>query len=339
MLQALLGGIELAIDEVADLPDVRANLELALQAGRRGARLASHLLSLSRRQTLSPRPLDLPPLLAELARTLRRTLGRDIAVQTEVAAGLPAVLADAAHLDAALLNLAINARDAMPDGGTLRIEARVADGQALVAVTDSGGGMTPEVLARACEPLFSTKGANGSGLGLAMVRDFVRQSGGRLHIASTPGQGARIEFSLPLASHPATPEPSRTPQPLRGHGLILVIDDEPDVGRVAATFLRKAGFDVVTAGDGRAALASMAQGHAFDALVTDFAMPGLNGADLVSAARELQPGLPALVITGYVGAEGLDRLPPGVTILRKPFQRQDFVSKIMALVENVPLPA
>ena len=199
--------------------------------------------------------------------------------------------------------------------------------------------MTPEVLAQACEPFFTTKGANGSGLGLAMVQDFARQQGGGgLHIASTPGQGTRVELRLPLAPHTATPNPPRVLQQARGRSRVLLIDDEPDVARVAAAFLRKAGFDVTTAGSGGEALAGLGQGRAFDVLVTDFAMPGLNGTDLVSAARERQPGLPALVITGYAGAESLDRLPADVAILRKPFERRDFVNTVNALIESVSTP-
>lgn len=334
VLQVLLGGIENAIDEVADRPEVCADLELSLQAGQRGARLTSHLLSFSRQQILSPAPLDLSPLLKNLSRTLMRTLGHDIAVRVEIASNLPYALADAAHLDAALLNLALNARDAMPQGGELRIAAHTRNGHIVVSVTDTGEGMTPDVLMHACEPFFSTKGLNGSGLGLSMVQGFARQSGGELNIRSTPGQGTRIEISLPSTAQNTLASRTVKTAPVRGQGRVLVVDDEPDVGRVTAVFLRKTGFEVVLATDANAALYELGAGLAFNALVTDYAMPGMNGADLVLCAREFHPLLPALIITGYAGAEGLDALPSDVAILRKPFQREDLACRVKELIEN-----
>lgn len=337
VLQALLGALELAIDDVADLPHVRTELEFALQAGQRGARLTSHLLSFSRQQVLHPAALQLPKLLAELSRTLERTLGHEISIRIDVADDLPLVLADAAHLDSALLNLALNARDAMNEGGTLRIEGFAAGDQVVIAVEDSGEGMTPETLVHACEPFFSTKGAKGSGLGLSMVQGFARQSGGELRIQSTLGEGTRIEIWLPTARQPAAIAPAPKAQQLRGHGRILVVDDDLDVGRVTTSFLQRSGFDVVAVSNGTEALTMLAGSLRFNALVTDYAMPGINGADLVIQARELQSVLPALVITGYAGAEGLDRLPSNTTILRKPFQREDLVREIKRLVEAVTL--
>src|SRR3984885_1346128 len=177
VLQILLGGLELAIEDTTLSCETHSNLELALQAGERGARLTSHLLSFSRQQVLRPTAVELPGLLQKLVRTLDRTLGSDVTVRLDVKPDLPYVLADAAHLDSALLNLALNARDAMPAGGLLRIEAYAADEQVVIAVTDTGKGRAPEVLAPACEPFFSTKGADGSGLGLSMAHGFARQSG------------------------------------------------------------------------------------------------------------------------------------------------------------------
>ena len=337
VLQALLGGLEIAIEDVADQPDVRAELELAMQAGQRGARLTSHLLSFARQQDLRPTALELPKLLRELSRTLGRTLGRDVAVRFDMPLDLPPVLADAAHLDSALLNLALNARDAMPRGGELRIEASAQPGQVLIAVSDTGLGMTAEVLAQACEPFFTTKGVKGSGLGLSMVQGFARQSGGELRIQSAIGAGTRIEILLPIAQQsPVAPVP-QTPQYARGEGRVLVVDDDADVGRVTAVFLRKAGFEVVVTSGSNEALVHLGADPsplAFDVLVTDYAMPGMNGADLVMQAREQRSGLPAMVITGYVGAEGLDRLPSDMVILRKPFQREDLVRKVKALIDG-----
>lgn len=334
VLQALLGGLELAIDEVQDLPRVRTELEFALQAGQRGARLTSHLLSFARQQKLHPTAFELPRLLGELSHTLERTLGRDVLIRIDTSPGLPLVLADAAHLDSALLNLALNARDAMPHGGELLIEARAVGELVVIAVSDTGAGMAPDVLAQACEPFFSTKGAQGSGLGLSMVQGFARQSGGELRIQSAPDQGTRIEIWLPVAQQPAASAPAPRVQQARGRGRILVVDDDLDVGRVTSAFLCKAGYDVITVGSGDEALAKLSANLLFDALVTDYAMPGMNGADLVKSS----PSLPALLITGYAGAEGLDCLPPNVTILRKPFQREDLVSRVKGLIEGATPP-
>ena len=337
LLAALQGNLELALDEGVEADEMREHVRLALEAGRRGERLTGHLLSFSRQQALRPEPLDLPPLLEDLSRTLSRTLGRDVALRVEARPGLPHALADAAHLDAALLNLALNARDAMPDGGELRVEAYPDGGRVVVAVSDSGAGMAPEVLARACEPFFTTKGLKGSGLGLSMVQGFAQQSDGALNIRSEPGRGTRVELSLPAAA-PAAAAPAPARERPSGRGRVLVVDDEADVGRVACAFLGKAGFAVAAAGGADEALAVLGAAPDFDALVTDFAMPGMNGAELVLRAREVRPGLPALVITGYAGAEALERLPADVATLRKPFRREDLARKVKELVEGAAGP-
>jgi CheY-like chemotaxis protein len=326
------------IEELADRPDLRADLELALQAGQRGVRLTSHLLSFSRQVVLHPTALVLPPLLEQLSHTLARTLGRGVTIRVEVAPALPHVLVDAAHLDSALLNLALNARDAMPRGGELRIEASVAAGQVVITVTDTGEGMTPEVLAHACEPFFSTKGENGSGLGLASVKGFVHQSGGELRIQSTRGQGTRIELSLPAAAAPAVLAPIAKALPVRGKGRILVVDDDVDVSRITKIFLQRAGFDVTTATGGADALRELSVSPRFDALVADYRMPGMNGAELVLKARELHDDQVVLVMTGFASQDWQRRLPPGVATLRKPFQREELVEKINGLLAKCARP-
>lgn len=336
VLQVLLGGLELAIDGLTDRPLVRADLETALQAAQRGARLTSHLLSFSRQQALFPERMDLAPLLTQLEGTLKRTLGHRIEVTLSVSPDLPQILVDVSHLDAALLNLALNARDAMPAGGTLHIDARAVLGELVIAVSDTGEGMTPEVLALACDPFFSTKGAKGSGLGLAMAQGFARQSGGELRIRSTPGEGTQVEIWLPTAplfeAVPVAPKPFS----VAGTGKILVVDDDPDVLRLTAAVLRKSGFEVTTAGNGGAAIAELRAGHSFEVLVTDFAMHGIDGAELARLARELQPALPILVMSGYAGNQGMERLPAGVSILRKPFRRAEIVRQIRDMVAGEP---
>ena len=334
VLQVLLGSLELAIGKLEDRSDVCATLERALHVGQRGARLTSHLLSFSRMQALRPTTVELPPLFAELSHTLEHTLGQDIAISIDTAPGLPPVLVDATHLDAALLNLALNARDAMHHKGKLRIEATATGEQVVIAVTDTGEGMTPEVLSHACEPFYSTKGTMGSGLGLSMVQGFARQSGGELRIQSATGQGTRVEIWLPKAVRPTVAAPALRAKPLRGSGRLLVVDDDLDVGGTTAALLSEAGFDVTMVGGGRDALDAMGASLDFDALVTDYVMPGMNGGDLVLQARALHHDLPAMVITGYATAEGLERLPSDVTILRKPFQREEIVRRINVLVKG-----
>jgi PAS domain S-box-containing protein len=333
VLQTLLGGLELAIEGVADRPEVLADLEFALQAGQRGARLTSHLLSFSRKQMLLPAPLDLAPFLQQLVATLRRMLTRSIRIDVQAAANLPPVLVDAAQLDAALLNLGLNSRDAMPTGGELRFEAYQAQGQVVVAVVDTGEGMTQEVLAHACEPFFSTKGANGSGLGLAMVEGFTRQSGGELQIRSERGRGTRIELWLPSGSGAAIPDAKRTARPTRGQGKVLLVDDDVQVGKVAGAFLRRAGFEVTLVENGNEALHELRAEVPFDVMVTDYDMPGMNGAELALYARELHPGMATLVITGYSDSDRFDHFLHDVEIIRKPFNREDLVRRVGKLID------
>jgi PAS domain S-box-containing protein len=335
VLQALQGSLELAIAEVGSLPSVRSDLELALQTVERGARLTSHLLSFSRQQALHPVSSDLKSLLTGLWTTLSRTLGHSITVHLNLPPELPSVFADVAHLDAALLNLALNARDSMPQGGQLWVEARTSDNQVVITVADDGAGMTPEVLAHACDPFFSTKGPTGSGLGLSMAQGFVRQSGGELRIESILGKGTRIELWLPAGEGvPPPAQADRGSQEAAANARILVVDDDSEVARVTTAFLRKAGYHVTTVTSSSEAMATMNLGLKFDALITDYAMPGMSGADLIVQARELQPGLPALVMTGYVGAEGLSNLSAGVAVLRKPFHRIDLVQGVADLVKK-----
>lgn len=334
VLQALLGGLTLAIGEVG--PGVRKDLELAAHLGQQGRRLINDLLSFSCHQMLRPAASSLPSVLEELSRTLGRSFGRDVWVRVEAPPGLPPVLADAAHLDAALFNLALNAREAMPYGGELRIEAYAEGGRVVVAVSDNGGGMAPGVLARACEPFFTTKDVPGSGLGLSMVYGFARQSGGGLRIWSRQGEGTRVELLLPAAPSPVA-DATRS-----ASGRVLVVDDQPEVRRVTAALLRKAGFEVTEACSGGDVLdVVMLSGPRFDVLITDYAMPGMDGVELVLQARETRPGLPALVISGHIGARqygsgsGLEHLPADVEVLRKPFQQADIVSRVKRLIEGI----
>jgi CheY-like chemotaxis protein len=228
----------------------------------------------------------------------------------------------------------------MPGGGHLRFAAAPghqaarpaeldADG-AYVALTvsDDGAGMDEATLARACEPFFTTKGLNGTGLGLASVQGFVRQSGGELRITSTPGQGTRIEIWLPVAvaavraeMRPAVPRTAATAR-------ILLVDDEPGVREAVAECLETAGFRLEVTADAEAALRVLQSRGPFDALVTDFMLPGMDGADLVAEARHMYPGIATLVNTGGAATDGLRDLPADTTVMHKPFRREDLIERV-----------
>ncbi|CAH2603984.1 Histidine kinase [Rhodovastum atsumiense] len=341
MLEAeALGGLP-----EGDPPTLRPASEI-LNAAQRGAELTRRLLAFARQQPLRAQMIDLVTLLPDVAELLRRTLGGNIEVGLVVAAGLWPTEADASQLQDALLNLAINARDAMPQGGRLDIAATNARLDALAAraaelapgdyvalsVADTGSGMAPEVLERAMEPFFTTKppGA-GTGLGLSMIYGFVRQSGGQLELASAPGQGTTVRLLLPRAAAgvtalASTAEGQAMPPP-SGRGHILLVDDNAALRQVLTRQLTALGYQVHPAGSGMAALAVLRGGARFDLLFTDEVMPeGMSGSALAAVAREIQPGLKVLFTSGFLHlAEGLaDRHP----VLPKPYRLADLAAKL-----------
>jgi PAS domain S-box-containing protein len=346
LLQAMMGSLELLLDVVADQPDMRECAEGALRMGERGARLTHHLLAFARKQVLKPRALELPELLNDVGHTLRRTLGPHIAIPIEIAPDAPLVFADPGQLEAAVLNLALNARDAMPRGGTLTIETFEAGPLVLnpledsiprryvvLAASDTGTGMSPETLAKATEPFFTTKGPKGSGLGLSMVHGFARQSGGDLRVHSRLGEGTRVEIWLPLAEPGGAVAAVARPQPSANAGRVLLVDDETEVLVTLGSFLRGAGFTVHTVRTGDEALRTLAAGLAVDVMVTDYAMPGLDGMELIGQVRQVHAALPVLVVSGYSDAERLEGQAPGIRVMRKPFRRLALVQEVSALIE------
>jgi PAS domain S-box-containing protein len=364
LLQAQMSSLELLMDEVMDSSAAREYAELSMRSAERGAQLTHHLLAFARKQVLQPKPVRLKPLLSDLAGVLRRTIGPHIDIGVACDDTVPAAYADPGQIELALVNLAVNAADAMPAGGQLRISATPAQGHderhdgrsgggpageapegdapeglargdyVVLAVTDNGAGMPAETLAHACEPFFTTKGVNGSGLGLSMVQGFARQSGGDVRIISATGHGTRVEIWLPQAME-QVPAASPAPAPRRqGSGRVLLVDDAPDVLLTASVFLEDAGFDVVRAATSNHALVALAAGEHFDALVSDYAMPGLNGTDLILRALRLQPSLSALLITGFAEVAGIDTMPGQVQVLRKPFRREELVRRVKQLLEG-----
>jgi len=334
LLQGVNGGLELVLDEVEAGTPAHEFAELALGSAKRGATLTHQLLSYARKQMLRPQPIDLAPFLSEMQRLLARTLGPHIAVKVRTGRATPPVQVDPGQLQTALLNLAINAAHAMPRGGTLLLDARGGsrDGgqRVVIAVTDTGAGMDAATLAQVFEPFFTTKGLDGTGLGLSMVQGFAVQSGGEVRIASAPGKGTTVMLWLPAAKlGSSSDEQQSAPGRLWGSGRLLLVDDVADVLVTASAFLERAGFQVVQAESGNQALAVLAAGERFDALVTDYAMPGMNGVELIEQARTVQPGLPALLITGFAEVGGADALPEAVAVLRKPFQRRELVEAVL----------
>jgi PAS domain S-box-containing protein len=321
--------------------DADALIASALRSVTRGAELTTKLLAFARRQRLTPAPVDPVALLRDLETMLRRTLGDSIQLRVQLPASLPAALADTTQLDTALVNLVLNARDAMPRGGEIVLSVReqaVADGEdglaagryVVFAVEDTGHGMGPETLARAVEPFFTTKeSGRGSGLGLSMVYGFARQSGGGLRIDSRLGYGTRVELFLPVSREAATAAPVASPAARQGEGrTVLVVEDEPDVRAIAEAFLRSLGYATHAVADAAQALALLREDAAVDLLFSDVMLgEGLDGYALAHAARRLRPQLPVLLASGYnETAARSGELP--FELLRKPYRREQLAEAV-----------
>jgi PAS domain-containing protein/CheY-like chemotaxis protein/anti-sigma regulatory factor (Ser/Thr protein kinase) len=336
ILQSISASLELVQGELPEGKSAHLYAGIGRRAAERGAYLTHHLLSYARKQVLQPRDVDLATLLCDIETLLARTLGPHIHVTVQADPAAATVHVDPGQMQTALLNLAINASHAMPQGGTLRIDARacVEGGQRWVklSVTDSGFGMDEATLARAVEPFFTTKGLDGTGLGLSMVQGFAAQSGGRLDIASVPGSGTTITLLLP-SLNPAPPAVAPRPyEVLRSSARILLVDDDADVLVTTGAFLENAGFAVLRAGNADDALAKVSAGGPVDAVVTDYAMPGMNGGDLLAELRTTRPDLPGVIISGYSELAGSE-LPDDSTLrLRKPFQRDALIEAVRRLL-------
>ncbi|MDO9708585.1 ATP-binding protein [Paracraurococcus lichenis] len=349
LLTAVLGSLALLAKRLP-AEDARAArlLGTALQGAQRGAALTKRLLAFGRRQTLEPRVVELPALVAGMAELLRGALGGAAHLRTEFPPGLPPVHVDANQLELALLNLVANARDAMPAGGEIVIGAaarEAAPGEAeglapgpyvVLSVTDAGEGMDEATLARAMEPFFTTKGTGkGTGLGLAMVHGLAAQSGGRLALRSTHGLGTVAELWLPRAAAAAEPPAAPGPAPTAAarQASILLVDDDPLVLASTAALIEDMGHVVVEAGSGAAALERLRGGLAPDLVLTDYAMPGLTGVQLAAEIRRLRPGLPVLLATGYAELEG--EALAGLPRLAKPFEAPALAQAIAGCLEQV----
>jgi PAS domain S-box-containing protein len=334
LLTPVIGGLEIIARSVAE-PRLRRVAETALESGRRGAKLTSQLLAFSRIQRIRMTPVGVNRVIETMKLMLKHTLGGAVTVQTMLGAEAGLALCDENQLENAILNLAINARDAMPEGGTLTIStglSREADSVELeagdyvcVAVADTGQGMSPEVAARAIEPFFSTKPlGRGTGLGLAQVYGIARQSGGTLKIESREGEGTIVRLLLPRAEGIEAEEGEAdaragTSETAGAGARIFVVDDDAEVRDFLADSLVSLGHRVEAMAGGEAALAALADGPP-DLMLVDFAMPGMNGAELAREVRARFPGLPIVFVTGFAESDQLEgACGPDVPVLRKPF--------------------
>ena len=357
LLTGIVGSLELLRTRIAQgrFGQVERYVAAAQGAADRAAALTHRLLAFSRRQTLDPRPTDVNRLVTSMEELIRRTVGPAIHVETVMSGGLWPALCDANQLENALLNLSINARDAMPDGGRLTIEAvnarlddsyarqhhEVAPGQYVaVSVTDTGTGMPPEVIARAFDPFFTTKPlGQGTGLGLSMVYGFAKQSNGYVRIYSEAGQGTTVRLYLPRSTEGENAEREGVKETATvlapEGGTVLVVDDEPVVRMLVGEVLRELGYGVVEANDGVRGMRAAEAMPRIDLLVTDVGLPnGMNGRQLADALRARRPGLKVLFITGYAenAVLGNGVLEPGMQVMTKPFAMDALTSKIRAMI-------
>lgn len=357
MLSVVIGSLEMARRRLTNDPE-RADtcIANALEGAGRAAELTARLMAFSRQQALAPRPLDPNKLVGGMSELLRRTIGEQLKVESVLAGGIWRVNADPAQLESAILNLCVNARDAMPNGGNLTIEtantwldedyaaghSEVAAGQyAVICVTDTGVGMTPEVADRAFEPFYTTKAVGaGTGLGLSQVFGFVKQSGGHIKIYSEVGTGTTVKIYLPRWAGEVTEEvsaPDRAAPPrAQDHEIVLVVEDDEKVRNVTVDVLRELGYTVVHARSGEDALLQLGLQPKIDLLVTDIVMPGMTGRVLADQAMELRPALKVLFMTGYSRNAVIHNgvLDAGVAFLQKPFTTERLALKFRDVLDG-----
>ena len=332
LLQGVAGSLDLIRRKPEDVERVRRWAEAGLQAAERGAKLTGQMLAFSRSQKLELRPVDLSSLLTGMRELLGRTLGPSIRVRMELDTGATNVMGDETQLEMSVLNLAINARDAMPDGGELTIATRLhrSEGDAHLApgeyvelmVADTGSGMPADIAARAFDPFFTTKGVGkGTGLGLSQVYGMARQAGGTARIQSTPGKGTTVSIYLPFTQAVAQTSAAREEGThlKSAPATVLVIDDDQDVRRFLTNSLNTFGYAVQEAAGGEDGLAALAHGVP-DLLIVDYAMPGMTGAELARHVRAKHPRLPIIFASGYAETSALDSVAENSIVLRKPFR-------------------
>ncbi|MER2198095.1 ATP-binding protein [Methylobacterium brachiatum] len=358
LLAGISGSLEMMQNRMQQgrFQDVERYMAVAQGASKRAAALTHRLLAFSRRQTLDPKPTDVNRLALGMQEMIQRTVGPSIPIEVVGAAGLWPALVDPSQLENALLNLCINARDAMPDGGRITVETAnkwlderaarqrdIPEGQYLsLCVTDTGIGMPPEVIARVFEPFFTTKPlGEGTGLGLSMIYGFAQQSGGQVRIYSEIGQGTTVCIYLPrhygeIEDDEQSVKLDTLPRSEQGE-TVLVVDDEPSVRMLVTDILEDLGYTAIEAGDSAAGLKLLQSNVRIDLLVTDVGLPGgMNGRQMADAARVTRPSLKVLFITGYAenAILGNGHLAPGMAVLTKPFPIETMAARIRSMIEG-----
>lgn len=356
LLAGISGSLELITKRLAQgrVGDVDRYVSVAQGAVRRAASLTHRLLAFSRRQTLSPRVTDVNGLIHDMEELIARTVGPEIDIKVVAHNDLWPALIDHAQLESSLLNLCLNARDAMPNGGRIIIETANASleectdpdhgipaGEHLsIRVTDTGIGMSPDIAAKAFEPFFTTKAIGaGTGLGLSMVYGFVRQSGGQIRVESVEGQGTSVVMHLPrhtAENAPLAVEPEVIEEPPHHTGeTVLVVDDEPSVRMLVAEVISGLGYNCLEAADAQSGLQILQSDTRIDLLISDIGLPGgMNGREMADAAGDCRPGLPTLFITGYAKTSVLDdcHLRPCTQVLTKPFGLDALAGRVTGLI-------
>lgn len=355
MLTGVLGALDLIQRRVAAgrVSEIDRYIEAAMSSANRAASLTHRLLAFARRQSLNQRPVDVNQMVMSMEELLRRTIGESIELEVDLHTTSCLTNTDEHQLENALLNLVINARDAMPDGGRLLIQTELTHNALLqdalapgdyvrLRVQDTGQGMSSEVIARAFDPFFTTKPiGQGTGLGLSMVYGFINQTGGRVSITSEEGRGTRIDLLLPVhhdAAESPVPVDRRIEPPRASQGeRVLVVEDEPDVRMLVVDVLKELGYQVEVACDSHEALPVLQGAEPVDLLVTDVGLPGLNGRQLAEVARQHRPQLKVLFMTGYAREAEVrgDFLDPGMDLLTKPFSIDELAQRVRQLIESI----
>jgi len=346
LLTPIIGSLDLLVRKQLGSDRERMLIAGALQSAERAKTLVQRLLAFARRQPLQPTAINMRVLMAGMGELVASTTGPQVSVVVDAPEDLPFAQADHNQVEMAILNLAVNARDAMPDGGTLRISAASGEAQrgqsdlkagryVIVSVADTGIGMDPATVKRAIEPFFSTKGiGKGTGLGLSMVHGLAQQLGGGIRIFSQPGLGTNVELWLPIAHEAA--KPTQQTATARGtevqaRGRALLVDDEAHVRASTAHMLEEIGFDVLEAESAEQALDLLRSGEDVDILVSDHLMPGMDGTQLIQAAWAMKPGLPSLVVSGYAEVDGI---APDLPRLTKPFRSDELGAAIASIMQS-----
>ncbi len=338
LLTAVVGNLDLIRARSAEA-NSRRWADNALQAAQRGTKLTSQLLAFSRTQKLNTVPIDVNVLIEGMRSLLNQSLGANVTVEVDLSPGLPAAVADINQLELAILNLSINSRDAMPEGGTLRISTSLAPDDSrfvMVAVSDTGSGMPPDVVARAFDPFFTTKPiGKGTGLGLSQVYGIVRQAGGEVLIDSKVGKGTTIILRLPVSLGKSEHQHHADMALVRSTAAekLLLVDDDDDVRDIVKRVLTELGYVVREAANGEAALGALPEFKP-DLLIVDFAMPGLNGAEVVLAARQSNPGIRILFVSGFADFEALENAIGSAPLLRKPFRPNELAAAVRSAIDG-----